>query len=271
MSQTVKDLPIAFLALLTLPLWLIWYPISQTQAYRRWRGGHWEYRLYGDVGQYDRWERWPECRAHERRGWQYGTARCEEWPVLHPVWQIAAAGCHYQYGHYLIRHKWFVFIAGCRLGIPWLALLHDNSKFSSAEFGPYARFFYETDGSKKQRQSKTGYYKPTDTGDLAFDAAWLHHVRANKHHWQSWACPDTEAPGGVKVFEMPDRYRREMLADWIGAGLAQGAPDTLGWYTANRDKLMLGPRTRFWIEDQLGFDFGLVGGETPVVPMRQRG
>lgn len=158
------------------------------------------------------------------------------------------------YASYVLRHKWFVFVAGCQLGVPWLALLHDNSKFGPSEFGPYARFFYESDGAKKQRRNSTGYYKPTDTGDHAFDVAWHHHFRNNKHHWQFWAVPDTEVPGGIKVLEMPERYRREMLADWIGAGKAQGVPDTLGWYLTNRDKLVLGPETRKWIEWHLAVD-----------------
>lgn len=160
---------------------------------------------------------------------------------------------YWNYLKYVLWHKYFVFVAGCRLGIPWLALMHDNSKFGFAEFGPYARFFYESDGSKKQVRTPKGYYKPTDTGDPDFDAAWHHHFRNNKHHWQFWAVPDTQVDGGIKALEMPERYRKEMLADWIGAGLAQGAPDTLGWYVENREKLVLGPQTRVWIEDQLGF------------------
>jgi hypothetical protein len=52
---------------------------------------------------------------------------------------------------------------------------------------------------------------------------------------------------------MPDKYRREMLADWRGAGRALGKPDTQAWYAANRDKMKLHPETRAWIEQQLGF------------------
>jgi hypothetical protein len=160
-------------------------------------------------------------------------------------------GRHWQYGKYLVRHKWFVFVAGSRLGIPFLAALHDNSKFRPDEWVPYARFFYESDGTKRTRRDSTGYYKPTDTGDAAFDLAWLLHQKRNRHHWQWWVLPEDE--GGVKVLPMPDRYRREMLADWIGAGKAQGTPDTLRWYTANRHKMNLHPETRAWIEAQLGY------------------
>jgi hypothetical protein len=160
-------------------------------------------------------------------------------------------GRHWQYGKYLVRHKWFVFVAGCRLGIPFLAALHDNSKFRPDEWAPYARFFYESDGTKRTQRDSTGYYKPTDTGDAAFDFAWLLHQKRNRHHWQWWVLPEDE--GGTKVLPIPDRYRREMLADWIGAGQAQGTPDTLRWYTANRHKMNLHAETRAWIEAQLGY------------------
>jgi hypothetical protein len=42
----------------------------------------------------------------------------------------------------MMRHKWFVFIEACKLGIPWLGLIHDLSKFAPSEFIPYARYFY---------------------------------------------------------------------------------------------------------------------------------
>jgi hypothetical protein len=197
-------------------------------------------------------------------------------------------GRHWQYGKYLLRHKWFVFVAGCRLGIPWLALLHDNSKFLPDEWGPYSAFFYEPDGTERTRRDSTGYYKPTDTGNAAFDAAWLCHQRRNKHHWQHWlrvdhwpcrisdhdrytlpeddgdirclACKQSfpQSSADMRVLPMPDRYRREMLADWRGAGLAQGTPDTLRWYTVNQHKMNLHPETREWIEAQLGYRASII-------------
>jgi hypothetical protein len=156
---------------------------------------------------------------------------------------------HIEYAKYLIRHKWFVFLAGWNLGIPLLALMHDNSKFRPSEWFPYARFFYEPDGTKRTKRDKTGYYKPTDTGNADFDFAWLLHQKRNKHHWQWWVLP--EDGGGIKVLEMPDKYRREMIADWIGAGQAQGTPDTRHWYIANRHKMQLHPTTRALVEDYL--------------------
>lgn len=157
---------------------------------------------------------------------------------------------HLKYLSYVIRHKWFVFLAACRLGVPLLGLVHDLSKFSPDEWIPYTNFFYG-DGAKPRRD-KTGYYKPTDTGDQAFDFAWLLHQKRNRHHWQWWILPEDN--GGVKVLPMPEKYRREMLADWMGAGKAQGhGDDVLPWYTANCHKMTLHPDTRAWIEKEIGY------------------
>ena len=152
-----------------------------------------------------------------------------------------------KYLRYVFRHKWFVFVNACKFGIPFLGIIHDISKFSPDELIPYANYFYGK--NKKNPRDKTGYYKPTDTGDEAFDFAWLLHQKRNKHHWQWWVLPEDD--GGLKVLEMPERYRREMLADWRGAGQAQGTPNTKAWYEANKDKMQLGENTRKWIEAHL--------------------
>jgi hypothetical protein len=203
-------------------------------------------------------------------------------------------GRHIQYAAYVLRHKWFVFVAGWRLGIPWLALLHDNSKFLPDEWRWYARHFYTESGEKRTRLNSDGFYRdiPDDT---KFQRAWLKHIRRNKHHPQHWVrvrsarCQCSEVPVHIQhqfgyvdrddvllndedgarcmtclskipasdlrlvIREMPRRYRLEMLADWIGAGLAQGTPDTLGWYAARGKNHPLGPETRAWVEAQLGY------------------
>lgn len=152
--------------------------------------------------------------------------------------------CYLKYLSYVLRHKWFVLLACVRRGLIIRGITHDLSKFSPREFFPYAKFFY-----KKQVRDKTGYYKPTDTGDAAFEYAWLSHARANDHHWQYWVLATED---GNKVYEMSDNARLEMLCDWIGAGKAQkttGGPGA--WYNSNKDKLILGPETRSWIEKEL--------------------
>ncbi len=168
---------------------------------------------------------------------------------------------YWKYLWYVIRHKWFVFCEACKLGVPWLGLVHDLSKLLPGEFIPYARHFYGSDSHHKNGnrapkgmqtgRDETGYYKAGDTGDLAFDFAWLLHQKRNRHHWQWWVLPEDD--GGIKVLDMPLRYRREMLADWRGAGRALGTPNTWAWYAKNKDKMRLHPNTRYWIEAVLGF------------------
>jgi hypothetical protein len=153
---------------------------------------------------------------------------------------------HWRYLCYISRHKWFVLVAGCKLGIPLLAMLHDISKFRPSEWFPYAEFFYGSHG--KLRRDATGYYRPTDNSGT-FDFAWLLHQKRNRHHWQFWVLPLDD--GGTQNLPMPDRYRKEMLADWIGAGKAQGKSGTAGWYLVNRNKMQLHPETREWIEHRL--------------------
>ncbi len=154
-----------------------------------------------------------------------------------------------RYLNYVLRHKWFVFLEACRLGIPWLGIIHDLSKLLLSEWGPYAEFFYGKQA--KVVRDSTGYYKPTDTGNAAFDFAWLLHQKRNKHHWQWWCLPSED---GMKVLPMPDRYLREMIADWRGAGRAQKKPDTRAWYAKNGCKMQLHPDTRKAVEAFLGVE-----------------
>lgn len=147
---------------------------------------------------------------------------------------------HLKYLWYIIRHKWFVFIEAVKLGIPWLGLIHDWSKLLPDEWFPYARYFY---GNPKQNS----FHNRLE----AFNLAWLRHIHRNRHHWQWWILREDD--GGTKVLPMPDRYRREMLADWCGAGRAQDYGDnTLEWYVKNKHKMRLHSETRNWIEAVLG-------------------
>lgn len=167
---------------------------------------------------------------------------------------------HWKYLTYVLRHKWYVFYYGWQLGIPWLALLHDNSKFLPSEWFPYVEFFY---GGEKRSARDIGVYEKTYYWESAwrdskegvkeaFDLAWLHHQKRNKHHWQYWVLTNDEE--SQRAIFMPDRYRRELLADWKGAGRAiNGVEDALGWYRKNRNRMTLHAETRQWIEDQLGY------------------
>jgi hypothetical protein len=154
-----------------------------------------------------------------------------------------------KYLWYVVKHKWFVFLECAKRGIVLQGILHDWHKFLPSEFIPYMNYF---SGKIKRGRNKTGYYKPTDTGDPAFDHAWFLHQKRSFHHWQSFCFPDED--GTIIIKKMPLKYRKEMLADWLGAGKAQGTPDTAAWYLSNGHKLHVDDETRQWIEKELGLN-----------------
>ena len=153
---------------------------------------------------------------------------------------------HIKYLRYVLRHKWFVFIACKVIGVPfWQALVHDLSKLGQAEWRPYVETFY---GPWHYNE------RPADVKQR-FDAAWLHHQHANPHHWQYWVLH--EDSGSVVALKMPDRYRREMLADWVGAGQAiAGRIEVLTWYRKNKNNMVLHDDTRSELERDMQYYFG---------------
>ena len=151
-----------------------------------------------------------------------------------------------KYLKYLCKHKFYVFLECYKLKIPFLGLIHDWSKFRLSEFIPYAQHFYAQGSNIQKGRDETGYYQAGNTESDQFNMAWLLHQKRNKHHWQWWLLPMDDS--STKVFEMPLKYRKEMLTDWRGAGRAQGAPDTKAWYEKNKYKMQLGIFTRKWIE-----------------------
>lgn len=137
---------------------------------------------------------------------------------------------HLRYASYVARHKWFVFRAGLKTRAPlWRLIIHDWSKLSLAEWTPYVRSFYGSQGRTSEVKA-------------AFDRAWLHHQHRNPHHWQHWLLREDDGP--TKPLEMPEHFIREMVADWMGAGRAITGKWEVGeWFDANQHKIMLAPRT----------------------------
>lgn len=216
---------------------------------------------------------------------------------------------HFQYLSYVVRHKWFVFLACLEYGLIWRGIKHDWSKFLPSEWFPYVEYFYgkkvahPTEKVLKDGEFVSRMITPEPI-QCAFDIAWNYHQKRNSHHWQYWLLtPDNPRPnfthqshdGGqshgyirsvdgrydvaiihddsinwwkpdwkiVKQLErdlfntpvpldMPLADRKEMLADWRGAGRALGKPDTKAWYLQNRDNMQLHPDTRAWVEMMLG-------------------
>ena len=52
---------------------------------------------------------------------------------------------HLKYLRYVLVHKWHVLQECWRLNIKWRGIVHDLSKFSPAEWGPYVDRFYGGD------------------------------------------------------------------------------------------------------------------------------
>lgn len=146
---------------------------------------------------------------------------------------------YFSYLSYVLKHKWFVFRAGLVTKAPiWQLVIHDWSKFLPVEFFPYAEHFYGFSRNQPDRQ-----------GTKKFVFAWLHHVHLNPHHWNHWALVGSS--GKVKAQEMPERYVREMMADWIGAGRGiTGSWDNIdSWFHKNIDTMVLHVNTRVRLFD----------------------
>lgn len=82
----------------------------------------------------------------------------------------------------------------------------------------------------------------------------LLHQKRNDHHWQWWILLKDD--GTIKVFPMSKDAIHEMICDWKGAGLAQGAKndpndyykETKDWYKANKSKMTFHKMTQESIE-----------------------
>lgn len=143
------------------------------------------------------------------------------------------------YFKYLVRHKWFVYLACRMLGVGfWSSIVHDLSKFHPDEWFPYMRTFYTSSGEKQ-------YVRSAD-----FANAWNKHQKKNNHHWQYWLL--TWDNGKTEALAMSEAARKEMVADWIGAGRAiTGKNETKQWYEKNKDKMILHANTRSEVEKLL--------------------
>lgn len=138
-----------------------------------------------------------------------------------------------------VKHKAFVFCAGLRTRTPLrLLIIHDWSKFTPAEAPHYARNFYG------------------DKADPAgFAKAWAHHLGVNPHHWEYWV----DEYGEPHL--MPERYVREMVADWLGASRAYegrwpASSVEWPWLQKNFQKINLHPETRMRVRRMLREVFG---------------
>ena len=143
-----------------------------------------------------------------------------------------------KYFLYLIKHKWYVFIECCKMGIWYRGLFHDLSCFlPSSEFLLSAKYYV---GEWQGRQ-----YRREALNDPKFDLIRLRHHRRNGHHWQHWVL--ILDSGKMRPVEMPEEFVKEMWCDWVVAGRLQGN-DFLRWLANNLSEMVLHPKTRTWLE-----------------------
>lgn len=137
-----------------------------------------------------------------------------------------------------VKHRWFVLLAGIRVGAPiWRLLIHDWTKFLPCELPHYQRQFFG---------------KADDPA--GFIGCWVHHQNSNPHHWEYWV-PRTghnrcNPPyRDNEPIPMPFWAVKEMVADWVGAGRAYEKkwPDMRNWtwFEKNRHKMKLHPAS--WV------------------------
>jgi hypothetical protein len=122
----------------------------------------------------------------------------------------------------VLRHKWFVLVAGIRIGkIPiYRLLIHDLSKFSPIELKAYHGRYFSSGWSQEE-----------------WDRAWLHHIHKNPHHWEHWVLKERPIP-------MPEQFVREMLADWLGAGREYaGSWEIQAWIDEKFHKMKFHPKS----------------------------
>lgn len=154
---------------------------------------------------------------------------------------------HWRYFKYVATHKWHVFWACLKYGLILRGIIHDWSKFRPSEWFAYANYDFS-----KGLPKTTGYLHQVNPDELAFNVAMNRHHKRNTHHWEYWVLVNKD--GTTLPLPMPLRDAQEMVADWRGAGMAQGKPDTVKWYHVNRNNIQLHPDTRKWVETELAYE-----------------
>jgi len=151
---------------------------------------------------------------------------------------------YFKYLWTVLKHKYYVGKECFRMGLYWRGLVHDISKLYPSEFFAYAGYFYK---------DKNKYC-------IKFSKAWAHHFTKNKHHWEYWLSSPILEYNKIETMsdlntmfngasweipEMPKVFVKEMVCDWIGAGIVySGKRDLKEWYDKNKNKIRLNLKTR---------------------------
>jgi hypothetical protein len=137
------------------------------------------------------------------------------------------------YLDYVIRHKWFVLVAGLKVGVPlWRLIKHDLTKLLPSESKQFSKYYH--DKNFKNEELLT---------------ACLKHQNRNDHHWEYWRirsiplkCRKSFDPN----YSLPMRGDavREMVADWLGAARTYDGkwPDVGNWQWLKDNKPRIWPK-----------------------------
>ena len=102
----------------------------------------------------------------------------------------------------VMRHKWYVFIFCCKIGMPFRGFMHDWSKFSPTELFESIKYYKGTYSPITECKKHNGYSN-----------AWLHHKGRNRHHPEYWY--DETATNQTPM--IPYKYVAEMICDKLSA------------------------------------------------------
>ena len=111
-------------------------------------------------------------------------------------------------GHFctITAHKLLVMKYCFRVGLYKQGLLHDLSKYTPTEFFVGCKYYQGDRSPNNAEREEKGY-----------SAAWMHHKRRNKHHFEYWNDYTLEKGKITAPVEMPRKYVAEMLMDRIAA------------------------------------------------------
>ena len=142
------------------------------------------------------------------------------------------------FGHLknIIVHKYWVYHFGNMMGVnSWRLLMHDMSKFSPIEFWESVKYYQGTSSPIPACKKDKGYSK-----------AWQHHKGRNPHHYEYWT---DNYDSGTTYIEIPEKYVRELVADWLAAGRTYSGKgftvdDELKWWNDCKDSKFIHPNTK---------------------------
>lgn len=140
----------------------------------------------------------------------------------------------------IFKHKYYVLIECCKMGIPLQGFLHDWSKLRPSEFISSARYWTGKGSPAEAERNAIGY-----------SLAWRYHKERNKHHWQFWIDLDGWDENDKPIINpapMPEKYIKEMVCDMWGASRAYGNKDykqgAIDYYMKYKREWVLHPSTQ---------------------------